>query len=175
MNSNELCTFQKRLLIIVPAYELLLHFRTDVRYQSVCHRNHSWCWSTLHAQSTLQWLQLSCSLQPNVRVSYQNDLVYLHPLPSAGAIEWRQFCWMLLHKRVPFHHTDQHNQRALLLATCFQQDWRHLHTLHDGSVERDHHRFLWKKQLNQNSLTFAKHSVTPLNQLLSFKRWWKLK
>ena len=30
MNSNELCTFQKRLLIIVPAYELLLHFRTDV-------------------------------------------------------------------------------------------------------------------------------------------------
>ena len=89
MNSNELCTFQKRLLIIVPAYELLLPFQTDVPDQSVFHLYHSWCWSTLHDQSTLQWLQLSSQLQPNVRVYYHHDLVYLHLLPSAGAIEWR--------------------------------------------------------------------------------------
>ena len=49
----------------------------------------------------------------------------------------------------------------------------HLYTLHHGNGGWDCYWFLWKKQLNQNSLTFEKHSVTLLNHLLSFKRWWK--
>ena len=169
-----MCTFQKCLLIIVRAYELLHHVRTDVQYQLVCHLYHSWYWSTLHVQSRLQWLQLSSHLQPNVRVYYHNDSVYLHPLPSAGAIEWRQFCCAVLQSWVPFDHTHQRNQQALRLAAVFQRDWRHQKSLHYGSEWRDLYQFLWKKQLNQNSLT-SPNTLPLFNQLLSFKRWCKSK
>ena len=87
MNSNELCTFQKRLLIIVPAYELLLRVWIDVQNQLVCRLHYSWCWSTPHVQLALKWLQLSTNLQYNVRGYDHNNLAYLHPLRSAGAIE----------------------------------------------------------------------------------------
>ena len=40
---RENCTFQNCLLIIVPAYELLLHFQTDVRNQLVNHLHYSYC------------------------------------------------------------------------------------------------------------------------------------
>ena len=199
MNSNELCTFQKRLLIIVPAYELLLHFSTVVLDQLVFHLYYSWCWSTLHVSLTLQWLQYCSTLQHNirvydrhyswcwstlhvsltlqwiqfcsllqldVRVFHPNDFVYLHRLRSAGAIEWRQFCCILLQTRVPYDHAHQYNQLALLLSAFFQPYWRHHHSLHNGIVWRDAHQFLWKEQLNQNSLMFAKHSITLFNQLL---------
>ena len=37
MNSNELCTFQKRLLIIVIAYRLLLRCSSYMQYRFVCY------------------------------------------------------------------------------------------------------------------------------------------
>lgn len=51
--------FQKRLGIIVSAYELLLPCWTDVRYQLDCNRHDSWCWWTLPSPAILQWRQLS--------------------------------------------------------------------------------------------------------------------
>ena len=103
MKSNELCTFQKRLLIIVPTHELLLHSERDVRDQLVFHQYHSWCWSTLHVLPTMQWLQLSSPLQLQVWVYYQHNFVYLLPLLSAGnqSIKKCQFCWIVLQPWVP--------------------------------------------------------------------------
>ena len=78
-----------RWLIIVPAYELLLHIHTNVRNQLVCHLYNSCCLSKLHAKLTLQWLQVSSRLQHNVRMYHHHHLVYLHPLLSAAAIQRR--------------------------------------------------------------------------------------
>ena len=93
MSSNELCTFQRRLLILAQAYELLLQCGYGVLDQLVFHLYYLWCWSGVHVLSTQQWLQFSLSLKPNGRMYYQNDFVCLHLLPSPEAIEWRQFFW----------------------------------------------------------------------------------
>ena len=148
MNSNELCIFQKCLRIIGPAYELLFHIATDVLDQLVFHPRYSWCWSTLHVLLTLQWLQLSSTLQRNVSVHCPIFLAYLHLLPSARAIEWRQFCWIMLQSWVAFDQSHQRNQPAFLLTAVIQPRWTCSSMLQYGSVWRNHNHFLWKKQLN---------------------------
>ena len=90
MNSNELCIFQKELSYNWSSVRTAA-CSTDVSNHLVFHVYHSWCRLTLHVLLTLQWLQASSPLQRHVRMYYPNDLVYFHPLLSAGAIEWRHF------------------------------------------------------------------------------------
>ena len=134
MSSNELCTFQRRLLILAQAYELLLQCGYGVLDQLVFHLYYSWCWSRLHVLSTQQWLQFSLSLKPNGRMYYQNDFVCLHLLPSPEAIEWRQFCCAMRHAWVPIDYAHQRCQPAFLLAALLQHDWHRLFAQPNGNV-----------------------------------------
>ena len=112
----------------------------------------------------MQWRHFSSHLRRNGGLSCHIDLVSSYPPHSLGETERRLFCCSVLPTRVPLDPPDRRYLAALLHGTFLQQSWLDQYELQQRNVCGYLQWYLWKKQLNQNSLVFTKlmficHSV----------------